>query len=117
MKPVQLPLLDRVPSALVPPAPVPPAPETQTDHLERVTERIGSEIQAFCEDRLRAGTPEFYMVDLQKHIASRFENVAPDSPSRSLRSLRQRGLVAHELLSRRNSHYRVLPPGTAAHED
>ena len=73
-----------------------------SDHQERarVRSRIGSLIREFC--RLN---PTFHMEDLTLYVQARIK-VAPDSPGRILRLLRQQGLKV-ELVSRRGSLYRV----------
>jgi hypothetical protein len=74
------------------------------EHLQRVSERIAGAIVAFCE-RHR----EFHMAQLTAWVRETVGEVAPDSPGRVLRALRQRGTVSVELVSRRDSLYRVAP--------
>lgn len=75
-------------------------------HLSRVSDRIAAAIQEFCEGR-RGQT--FRADDLRAHVLERCGAVAPGSPDRILRDLRQRGLVAYEVVDRRASLYRLLP--------
>lgn len=76
----------------------------QSRHLGRVSDMISHAIVSFCE-RHR----EFHMAELNAWIREAVGEVAPDSPGRVLRSLRQRGTVRVELVSRRDSLYRVAP--------
>jgi hypothetical protein len=75
-------------------------------NLERVSERIAAANQVFCEGR-RGST--FHADELRAHVRAACGPVAPGSPDRVLRDLRQRGLIAYELVSRRDSLYRLLP--------
>lgn len=78
-------------------------PRTDPD-LERVSVRIGKAIVGFCRARLGQ---TFSADQLRQHVRMVVGEVAPDSPSRILRDLRQQGVVAYELVSRRDSLYRV----------
>jgi hypothetical protein len=76
-------------------------------HLVRVRDRIGKVILLFCRARIDLGAPEFRMQDLVEFVREAIPFVAPDSASRILRDLRQRGEVACTLISRRGSLYRI----------
>lgn len=77
----------------------------QRENIERVTDAIARHVTAFLNAH-----QEFHVEDLRKYV---YENVrgyvAPASPDRILRDLRQRKQVNYEVVSRRKSLYRVLP--------
>lgn len=84
-----------------------------TDQQERarVRSRIGSLILEFC--RHRTG---FHMEDLRQFVEKKMSDglflcIAPDSPGRILRQLRQQGLLNYKVVSRRRSLYRVVSVG------
>ena len=85
--------------------------EMTTDHQERarVRSRIGSLILEFC--RRQVGI--FHMEDLRKFVeceANRepfLGHIAPDSPGRILRQLRQEGYMGYVVISRAESLYKV----------
>jgi hypothetical protein len=78
----------------------------QADNIERVSAKIGRVILEFCRGKA-TGTP-FTADDLRRYVYARVSNTAPGSPDRILRDLRQRGLLDYEVLSRKNSTYRLL---------
>ena len=92
-----------------------PRSGTQGAHLKRVRQKLAPVVLAFCLRRLDMGRPQFTMASLATYVLAR-AIAAPDSPSRVLRDLRRRGIVACDLVSRRESTYRVrkvcplLPP-------
>ena len=71
---------------------------------ERVSAKIAPHVYDFCADN-----STFHMSDLVKAVQDALgdEFVAPDSPSRILRSLRAQGLVHYKVLNRRESLYQV----------
>ena len=70
----------------------------------RVRSRIGSLIMEFCRENRT-----FHMKDLLWFVESRIEGkVAPGSPERILRLLRQQGALQYEVVSRRESFYRMV---------
>lgn len=77
----------------------------QDEHLERVTARIAAAIIAWT--RARVGQT-FHMDELRRHLLGEVGMIAPASPDRILRDLRQRGKLKYEVLNRRESLYRVL---------
>jgi hypothetical protein len=79
----------------------------QAQHLDRVASKIESAILFFCRARIQMGANDFTMNDLVKYVLQRVPNTAPDSPSRILRSLKNRGLVSYEVKSRKDSLYRL----------
>lgn len=76
--------------------------DTQTEHLERVRSKIGRTVLAFC-----ARNNWFHAQDLKDFVESE-TTVAPASPDRILRDLRQRGLLKYEVIDRRASYYHVI---------
>lgn len=78
----------------------------QGEHLERVSARIGRHILTFCQARIASGQLDFRMDELRAYVQAQ-AGVAPDSPSRILRDLRQQGLLRYEVVNRRASHYRL----------
>ena len=78
---------------------------------ERVRSRIGSLIMEFFSlSRRPFVEPTFHMEDLRKFVEIGLKGkIAPDSPSRILRQLRQQRLLNYEVVSRRQSLYRVVP--------
>jgi hypothetical protein len=83
----------------------------QAEHLERVTARIGDAVIAFLNATLwhdGSGNATFYASELRDSVARKVRGGAPGSADRVLRSLRQAGRVGYEVVSRRESLYRVL---------
>lgn len=84
---------------------------TNAPELERVGGKISDAVLAFCRRHYRyAGTTpsilEFHLEDLASSVRSA-TGIAPDSPGRILRDLRQRGHVRYTVLSRKDSLYRI----------
>jgi hypothetical protein len=82
---------------------------SNVEHLYRVTDRIAPHIIQFWEDKLDSDDPEFHMDELLNHVDRNVIAVAPDSPGRIMRDLRQHRLVNYEVVNRRQSLYRALP--------
>ena len=76
------------------------------EHLDRVSDRIAGAITAFLASR-----DTFTADELRRAVRERCGEVAPGSPDRVLRDLRQRGVVAYEVVSRKASLYRVIRLG------
>jgi hypothetical protein len=84
------------------------------ENLKSVRARIGAAVRNFVEGRLISGRmiatrAEFTAGDLRAYISYQVGQVAPGSPDRILRDLRQRGVINYELVSRAKSLYRALP--------
>lgn len=85
----------------------------QQQNIERVEDRIGRHVLAFCRERLAraelfgVGAALFHMADLTAYVRKQDGSVAPDSAGRILRSLRQKGAVAYSVEKRSESLYRV----------
>jgi hypothetical protein len=75
-----------------------------SQHLQRVNDRIGPAVVRFCRGRVGR---TFHSIDLLHYVRVLDPTVAPDSPSRILRDLRQRGAVDYQLVDRQASQYRV----------
>jgi len=76
----------------------------QTEHIERVSSRIGRAILDFCEHQ-----PEFRAEELRRYVVNKCGYSSPGSSDRILRDLRRRKLLNYEVVDRRASLYRVLP--------
>jgi hypothetical protein len=86
-----------------------------SDHQERarVRSRIGSLIMEFCVRRKKyadIGGPLFFMEELRRFVEQALEGpIAPDSPGRILRQLRQQRHLNYIVVSRSRSLYRLKP--------
>ncbi len=80
----------------------------QVLNLERVYDKIAECIIEFCNQRNQSKQPLFHMEDLQRFVADKLL-IAPDSPSRILRALRQEGRIDYMVVNRRQSLYSLLP--------
>lgn len=78
---------------------------------ERVANKIADAILRFCHLSVDLGNPVFHMDELRKAIEGTCGAVAPDSPGRVLRSLRQRGLVDYYVSNRAKSEYTIRAVG------
>lgn len=83
----------------------------QQKEIGRVSTRIAAAIRSFCRKRLQAGPTTFHADELREWVRLKVGQVAPDSPGRILRQLRQRGEISYELVSRSGSEYRLLKTG------
>lgn len=77
----------------------------QRENIERVSSRISAAIVEFCSARMGK---QFFIEELRLFVARR-TRVAPASPDRILRSLRQQGKLDYKVVSRSKSLYEVLP--------
>jgi len=69
----------------------------------RVRSRIGKLILIFCR-----GDRTFHMDELRRFVEEMVESrIAPDSPGRILRQLRQEGMLDYTVVSRTGSLYKV----------
>lgn len=82
--------------------------EQQEMNLSRVRANIGASIQRFIEERLASGEPRFHADDLRRAVAA-VHPTAPASADRILRSLRQDGAIAYQVVDRQRSLYEALP--------
>lgn len=82
---------------------------SENGELVRVRGKIGTAVLAFLKGRIKDGNRTFYINELQKFVEGFVLSgaIAPASPDRVLRNLRQRGEVDYELLDRSNAEYRV----------
>jgi len=79
----------------------------QKEQIERVSKRIAEAIVAFCRRRCSIGSDRFHMADLLAHVRREVGEVAPDSPGRILRQLRQRGEINYAVIDRAASEYQI----------
>lgn len=77
---------------------------TQTTQLKRVRSLIGDLVMDFCSCRVGK---EFYGWELATFVMDRVTHVAPGSPDRILRDLRQSGAVEYTIVSKAQSRYYV----------
>lgn len=76
----------------------------QAQNLQRVSANIAAYVLRFvCERGVGA---EFHMSDLTNYVRN-LTGIAPDSAGRILRDLRQRGAIGYEVVSRKDSRYRI----------
>lgn len=75
----------------------------QDQHLSRVRERIAAAIVEFSSNR-----KEFFADELRAYVTQKVERVAPGSPDRVLRDLRQKGVLNYRVISRSKSRYELL---------
>ena len=86
--------------------------EMSSDPQERarVRSRIGALIMEFCTERVKHFEGTFFMEELRVYIDRKLAGcIAPDSPGRILRQLRQKGELNYIVLFRSQSLYRVVP--------
>jgi hypothetical protein len=75
--------------------------DSQEEHLRRVRSKIARAVLEFCDAHT-----EFHAAQLRAYVVAQ-ELVAPASPDRILRDLRQKGFLDYEVIDRRASLYRV----------
>lgn len=84
----------------------------QTANIERVAEKIERFVLHFCRLRLRFKQAQFHVEALRDYVVRELnpehETVAPASPDRILRLLRQQNKLDYIVLSRSESLYEVL---------
>jgi len=80
----------------------------QQANLDRVSYRINLAVMAFCRS---IGVKEFYADELRRYVRRMVGEVAPGSPDRILRNLRQTGQIDYVVVSRSESLYRMLRVG------
>lgn len=81
----------------------------QEENLDRVAERIGGLVLAFCAETAAHGDCLFYMEELRNYVYEHVGGaIAPDSPGRILRMLRTRKQIKYNVLSRRDSLYEIV---------
>jgi hypothetical protein len=86
----------------------------QGKNLERVADKIGGSIIEFMRMIIARGPATagehrvlFSMEGLHAWVTDSIRNVAPDSPSRILRMLRQQGKLDYVVVSRSDSVYEI----------
>jgi len=81
---------------------------TQTQDLNRVTNRIADTILSFAQFKKATGDLQFHGVDLHIFIQATGGYAAPSSADRVLRQLRQEGYLDYVVLNRAQSLYQLL---------
>lgn len=82
--------------------------DLQERELERVSQRIEPAVYAFLRRRLASSRDRFHMEELLDFVLHVPEiKVAPASPDRILRSMRQKGVIDYQVLDRAKSLYRI----------
>jgi hypothetical protein len=79
----------------------------QDDNLERVSKRIASAIYEFFAWRVRTDQLEFHAEDMRRWVIRTVGMVAPGSPDRVMRDLKQKGFIYYDNVDRPNSLYRI----------
>jgi hypothetical protein len=79
----------------------------QTENIERVAARIEPVVLDFCREAIGKNNSVFHMEDLRTYVVQR-GLVAPDSPGRILRLLRQKKKIDYLVINRRQSVYLLL---------
>lgn len=75
--------------------------------LQRTSLHIQSAIKSFCKTRIQTN-PLFFLSDLHRYVAGcPGITVAPASPDRILRNMRQKGIVDYVVVNRSKSFYKV----------
>lgn len=77
----------------------------QQKNLERVSTRIAGHIKKFFANRVPGN--QFRIEELRTYVQDQGEEIAPDSPGRILRDLRQKGVLDYRIVSRKDSLYEV----------
>jgi hypothetical protein len=79
---------------------------TQAEELARVFDKVAGSIMRF-----RKNNPSdiFHVEDLRQFVLTEHATIAPDSPGRILRDMRQHGMINYVVLNRRNSLYQFQP--------
>jgi hypothetical protein len=85
---------------------------TQQSELGRVKTNIGELVEAFVLLRWETSQPRFYKRDLHDFIFARTQ-IAPASPDRILRQLRQEGKFDYQVIDRRASCYQITAIGNS----
>lgn len=81
----------------------------QQENLDRVRSRIRAAIENFFVHCIETGQRIFHADDLRRAVAHEIGGfVAPGSPDRVMRDLRQKGIIGYRVLSRSESLYEVL---------
>jgi len=79
--------------------------DEQQENLDRVCVRIGRSVKKFCAERVGE---IFFADDLRRYVKAEVGEVAPGSPDRILRDLRQKGELDYRVVSRAESVYEVI---------
>lgn len=78
----------------------------QAENIQRVNSQIAGHVTAFMKGHI---DKDFHCDELRKYVYDRVGGyIAPGSPDRILRLLRQQGVVDYAVINRRKSLYRSL---------
>jgi hypothetical protein len=81
--------------------------QTQTENINRVTDQIAGHVMKFLSAHLNK---EFHVESLRRYVSDHVGGyIAPGSPDRILRALRQKGAVDYVVVNRRQSLYKAVP--------
>ena len=83
---------------------------TQAEELARVYKQIAGSIRRFAEAHPQS---TFHVEELRQYVLDEYPTIAPDSPGRILRQMRQDGVLNYVVINRRQSLYQfrtVVPP-------
>ena len=75
--------------------------------LESVSERISGHVTDFCVNVMNTTSMAFHADELRKYVEEREPRIAPGSPDRILRRLRQKKLLNYVVIDRAKSLYRM----------
>lgn len=81
----------------------------QDENLERVSHRIRGAIVFWYGEHERIGVLTFHVEELREFVTQVVGEVAPGSPDRVMRDLRQKGEIGYRVLSRSESWYEIIP--------
>lgn len=82
--------------------------ETHQENLERVSLRIAAAVMQFCRERLGWESKLFHADELRNYVTAATGINAPASADRVLRDLRQKRQLDYEVVSRRESLYKII---------
>jgi hypothetical protein len=80
---------------------------SQDENLRRVTARIGGTILKWWRERIQYGWLDFHVEELREYVTQSVGEVAPGSPDRVMRDLRQKGVIHYKVLARAESLYQI----------
>lgn len=79
----------------------------QTENIQRVQSQIAGHVTTFINAHLGQ---EFRVEDLRTFVSKQTNGyIAPGSPDRILRALRQKKIISYVVVNRRQSLYRAVP--------
>ena len=79
----------------------------QARQIDRVEKKIADIILEFYHERILIMQYDFHANDLAEYMNRQIPNTTFDSASRILRLLRQKRKIDYDVVSRKDSHYRL----------